>query len=605
LSLLQNRAMPANLIQQALPPLARRGLLALAMLWPAQIRHLLVLILLLLATVFQPAIAGAPALTLDTDKRANLLDPSLEFVQDSTVGLTVEQIERLAADHFASADRSKPQPIEGGALWLRFQATVTNPAYQWRLKVPMPGVDEVRFYFRNSANQWVKQEAGDTRKMESWPLQGRYPVFMLNHEVDRPTYYYLEIRNPRVPFSALPGVLSDGQLIIAQQKEHILLGIYFGLAVLVIALALVNAVLYRDTGFGSYAVYMLLLAGAQGASTGVAGLYWLPSAPALNNVSALLLPVATAAASIGFVRSVITPRRFVRALDWFTLGLMGALPLIGLLDLVSPTVESFAMINTLIGASLAVLLMVVGVSLVEGDRHARWIALGFLPMLLATLFPLLRNFGLISSGYFTEYSMMLASSVEAPILFFGLLRRVAQRREPTSRATSLRTTDPLTGLFSTSALVSKLRRALGTAGRYPQPFALLVINVTNLAALQERHGRETGDRAMVMAAARIRAVARLTDTVARVGDNQFALLVQGPVDASEANNLATKILASGLRPSNELPDAEPLRFHIAVGHLGESPEAGRGDASACLEGMRQSANDLNNGSRKAIRLIRL
>ena len=201
--------------------------------------------------------------------------------------------------------------------------------------------------------------------------------------------------------------------------------------------------------------------------------------------------------------------------------------------------------------------------------------------------------------------MMLASAVEAPILFYGLLRRVAQRREPTTRASALRTVDPLTGLHLAQVLVGKLRQALGTAGRYPQPFALLVINFVNLAELQSRHGRETGDRAMVMTAARIRAAARTSDTVARVGDSQFALLMEGPINATEANDVATKILASGLRPSNELPDAEPLLFHIAVGHLGEPAGVAPAEAAACLARMLQAARDMNDGSRKAIRLVKL
>ncbi|RZJ06471.1 MAG: diguanylate cyclase, partial [Haliea sp.] len=468
---------------------------------------------------------------------------------------------------FVPVDPGTPQVIDGHALWMRFDAITQDPAVQWRLVLPMSGIDNVTLHFRNSAGQWVRQQAGDAFAMDSWPQASRHPVFSISHEIGQRVRYYLEIRHARVPYSVMPILVTDKRFTSQSQSQHMLLGVYFGLAGLAIILALANALAYRDMGFTSYAVYIATFAGTQGIFTGIAGMYWWPDWPALNNAAVFMLPVCAAAAAMWFVRTVTTPRKFSRALDWLTVGLITALPLVGLLDLLVPTLESFSIINTLISVAMLVVLMTVGVALVEGDRHARWVALGFLPVLVATLFPLLRNMGVMVAGFLTEYTMMLASAIEAPILFYGLHRRVSQRSEPRARASSLQTTDPLTGLHSAPALVDKLRQALDTASRYPQPFALLLVNLTNHASLQNQHGRETGDRAMVMAAARIRAAARPADTVARVGDSQFALLLEGPISATDANGVATKILASGLRQSNQLPDAASLLFHIAVGHL--------------------------------------
>ena len=568
-------------------------------------RRMLAVIVVALATLTQPGFAQPAPLVLDTDAQAVLLAPALELFLDESGELTVDKLEQLPAERFKPAVRHTPYNVENGALWLRFDATVRNPAYNGRLTVPMPGIDDVRLYYRNASGQWVRQQAGDSVRMSLWPQPGRYPTFLLNYEVNQPTRYYVEIRPERVPFSMLPEILSTSQFITTQQKAAMLLGIFFGLAALVITLALVNAVAYRDAGFGSYAVYMTLFAGSQATFSGVAGLYLWPELPAINNFIGLTLPASAASAALMFVRTVITPRRFSRALDWLLLAMAGLLPMVGLFDMFGPTIENFVLINSLIILGMLVMLMVIGVAIVEGNRHARWIAFGFLPVLLATAFPVARNLGLINTSFLTEYGRMLASAISAPLLFYGLLTRLSQQREPSARATSLRTKDPLTGLYTTPVLVNKLRQSLGTAGRYPQPFALLVINFTNLALLQSQHGREAGDRAMVVAAARLRLVARPVDTVARVGDSQFAMLIEGPVSQLEANDLATKILASGLRPSNEVPDAEPIRFHIAVGHLDDPKSVAPGDAAACFARMQQSVKDLNDGSPKAIRLVKL
>ena len=568
-------------------------------------RGLLVLLCLQSALLAGTA-AASELLTLDQQRGPPNMVPALAFWIDGSGQTSVEKVEAGAHTlDFAPVQSGRHYELDNAALWLRFNAVVQNPQTHWKLELPMSGVDRITLYYRDSLGRWVVQQAGDSLPMSAWPQPGRYPVFSLSHEVGQLTPYYLRIEHARIPFSALPRVVSDAQVTTARQLEHLLLGAYFGLAALVTVLALINATAYRDWGFATYALYVATFAGSQGAFSGVTGLYLWPELPKLNNISIVLLPLTAAAAALWFVRTVTTPKRFSRALDWFIVALMGLLPTVALIDAAFPTIESFALINILISAGMVVLLMVVGVSLVEGDRHARWMALGFLPIIVATLFPLLRNFGVLASSFLTQNALMLGSAVEAPILFYGLLRRVTLRHESETRATALPTTDPLTGLGSARLLLGRLRQALRTAERYKQPCALLIVNLSNLPSLQQQHGRETGDRAMVMAATCIRAAAQPTDTVARVGDSLFALLMEGPMSSDSVTQVATKILASGLRPSRALPEADPLQFHIAIGYVAESARLGPDQAQACLERMVQAVKDMNDGSRKAIRLTHL
>ncbi|MES2954532.1 MAG: 7TM diverse intracellular signaling domain-containing protein [Pseudomonadota bacterium] len=568
-------------------------------------RAVLALLCLQASLLAVPAAAGE-LLTLGVDPGPVSMVASLDSWLDAGSQASVEKVEADALSlGFTPLRAGNPQVLDNAALWLRFDAMITDPRYHWKLELPMSGVDKISLYYRDSLGNWVVQQAGDTLPMSAWPLPGRFPALSLSPEQGHSVRYYLRIEHARVPFSALPRAISDTQLTAARQRDHVLLGAYFGLAFLVSLLALINAVAYRDWGFATYALYIAVFAGSQGAFTGVAGLYWWPEFPVLNTPAVFVLPLTAAAAAMLFVRTVTTPKRFSRALDWFLLAMMCLAPTIAVIDAIFPTAEGFALINVMVSAGIAALLLVVGVALFEGDRHARWLALGFLPIVLATMFPLMRNLGVLASSFLTENALMLGSTIEAPILFYGLLRRVTQRRESETRASALRTTDPLTGLGSARAMVSKLRQALNTAGRYQQPCALLLINLSNFTALQQQHGRETGDRAMVMAASRIRAAAQTTDTVARVGDSHFALLMEGPMTSDLVNDVATKILASGLRPSRELPDADPLVFHIAIGYMAQPTRLAKSAAQSYLNQMLQEVKDMNDGSRKAIRMIQL
>lgn len=597
---IQRRPRPPKLAAQYRPVKATQHLTAGAA-FAAWAR----LVLAALCLQMAPAVAG-DLLALGASPGPISMAPVLDVWLDPGGQTPLETVEAGAlTPGFKPLQVGQPQVLDNAALWLRFDAVVSDPRYRWKLELPMSGVDRISLYYRDTLGHWVTQHAGDSLPMSVWPLPGRFPALSLSPELGQPIRYYLRIEHARAPFSAVPRAVADSQLTAARQLDHALLGAYFGLAFLVSLLAVINAVAYRDWGFASYALYTTTFAVSQAAFTGMAGLYIWPEIPALNNPAVFALPLAAAATAMLFVRTVTTPKRFSRALDWFLMAMFGLLLCIALIDGIVPTPESFAVANVLVSAGIVALLLVVGVSLFEGDQHARWLALGFLPIILATLFPLGRNFGLISAGFLTENALLLGSALEAPILFYGLMRRVTQRRESETRATTLRTTDPLTGLGSTRALLGKLRQALSTGARYQQPCALLLINLSNLAQLQQQHGRETGDRAMVMAASRIRAAAQTTDTVARVGDSHFALLMEGPMSSDSVNDVATKILASGLRPSRELPDADPLVFHIAIGYVPEPARLTKVDAQACLNRMLQAVKDMNDGSRKAIRIIQL
>ncbi len=570
----------------------------------AYLRCMLWLCLALLGSTQQAHAETSPAGGAGSSRGVEL-KPSFDFLVDTTGQLAIDTIEQQASGSFAPIARFKPVLLESSTLWFRFDALVENPGPSWHLSIPLPGVESVTLYFRDGAGRWISQQAGSRHAISTWPQPGSYPVFSLGEERNKFVRYYLRINHSRVPFSTLPTLVSSSQFITKSQTEHMLLGVYFGLTALVIALALANAIAYRDSGFGSYAAYVTMFAGAQATFTGVAGLYWWPEWPGLNNTTKLLLPVLAAACAMWFVRTVVTPRRFSRALDGLMLALIGLLTAVSVCDVMLPSRESFALIHFLVSVSIAALLMVLGVGLFEGDRHTRWVALGFLPVVLATLLPLLRNLGVISSSFWTEYALVLGSAIEVPVLFYGLQRRVSQRRNVNARASRLSNVDPLTGLYSSAMLLGKLEQSLGTYQRYKLPFALVLVNLSNLASLQRQHGRETADSALVLAAACIRGVAHSTDTVARVGDTQFALLMEGPITADAANDIATRLLASGLRPSSQLPDAEPLQFHIAVGHMNAEVSIAPAESDAFLKRMLKALKDMNDGSRKAIRLVKL
>jgi diguanylate cyclase (GGDEF)-like protein len=87
------------------------------------------------------------------------------------------------------------------------------------------------------------------------------------------------------------------------------------------------------------------------------------------------------------------------------------------------------------------------------------------------------------------------------------------------------THDPLTGLANRSLFHERLRQALSAAARQGGRVGLLNLDMDGLKAINDQHGHRAGDAALRELATRLTGLVRQTDTVARVGGDEFAIIL--------------------------------------------------------------------------------
>lgn len=109
----------------------------------------------------------------------------------------------------------------------------------------------------------------------------------------------------------------------------------------------------------------------------------------------------------------------------------------------------------------------------------------------------------------------------------AMLRDVSQRVRLRHELQRLALADTLTGVGNRRAFLALGEQALKLAEREGQPAALLFVDVDNMKQINDRHGHPAGDRAVIATARMLTETVRDSDIVARVGGDEFCVLLGG------------------------------------------------------------------------------
>jgi len=565
-------------------------------------RAALAALLLLACLPFAGARAESAApiapIVLDAQREVIPLDHHARYWIDDMREPTPDALE-LAGDAipWKVREAGTSYSIDGKALWFQFDA-INTADQRWYLELGSSGIDRAQFFYRGADGKWVEQEAGDTKPVSEWPLPGRLPTFELLPRTEKPVRYWIRVEHERVDFASPITIREQGALFASRETEQFLLGGYFSLALLIALVAAGNAVAYRDRNFAVYAVYVVALAAGQVAYLGVGAQHLWDSSLKWNEVAPFVLPGVSAAAALWFTRTVTEPQRFSRALDLLVWAVIAALLSAVALDVVLFSRGSYLLVVSLASVALVVVAVLIAVVWTQGDDpHVRIIALGFLPVLVMAIFPILRGFMLIPISAWTRYGVSIGAAIEMPILYYAISLRGARRRDAAVRAATLSRSDTLTGLAHTRTFLQRLDGSLERCTSLKHACALLTVKIGNYDSIIAEFGRDAAERSLVVAASLLRNVVSDVDLAARVGDHHFALLLEGPTTPEDAISCAQQLVASGLRASDSLPSGVLLKFQVAVALL---PDRNL-DADGSLKWLMEGVNSIRHDARKLIR----
>ena len=166
-----------------------------------------------------------------------------------------------------------------------------------------------------------------------------------------------------------------------------------------------------------------------------------------------------------------------------------------------------------------------------------------------------------------------------PTLIERTIRYAIDRKLAETELARLAHYDQLTGIPNRLLFNDRLERALQRADRGDTPFALLYVDLDGFKSVNDIHGHDVGDKLVQGIADRLSQCIRRTDSVARIGGDEFTVLLEKINTTNDTVVIAEKIIDIISRPFDV--DGQKLLVGSSIG-IAVYPEAGK-DASTLLK----------------------
>ena len=123
----------------------------------------------------------------------------------------------------------------------------------------------------------------------------------------------------------------------------------------------------------------------------------------------------------------------------------------------------------------------------------------------------------------------------------GVARDITERKRAEERLYHFANHDPLTNLPNRLLFHDRVTRAIEHAKRYHSKLALLYLDLNGFKLVNDKHGHSAGDQFLQEMSVRLSSNIRNADTIARIGGDEFAVLLTGIADHNSVSEAILKI----------------------------------------------------------------
>ena len=186
--------------------------------------------------------------------------------------------------------------------------------------------------------------------------------------------------------------------------------------------------------------------------------------------------------------------------------------------------------------------------------------------------------GLHKNGNVFHMSLSVSHITRAgQSVFIGLVRDITQRRKELEEIRRMAFYDVLTQLPNRRLMMDRLRKAMLTSERTRQHGAVMFLDMDYFKLLNDSFGHDVGDELLQQIGVRLQACVREGDTVARMGGDEFVVLLDALSEHASEAAAQADLIAAKILESLEQPYFLRGRSHSSTSSIGIVAFCGHGD----------------------------
>jgi diguanylate cyclase (GGDEF)-like protein/PAS domain S-box-containing protein len=167
------------------------------------------------------------------------------------------------------------------------------------------------------------------------------------------------------------------------------------------------------------------------------------------------------------------------------------------------------------------------------------------------------------------------------IYLSAMTRDITELKRAEDNLRQQATTDALTGLPNRVILFDRLGHELARTARNGGGMALLFVDLDRFKAVNDTMGHEAGDELLIQVAQRLQDCVRGSDTVARIGGDEFVVLAEPVVRVEDARIIGERMVRA---------IGEPFELSGGIANIGASIGLAMGDKSSTPRGLLKQAD---------------
>lgn len=159
--------------------------------------------------------------------------------------------------------------------------------------------------------------------------------------------------------------------------------------------------------------------------------------------------------------------------------------------------------------------------------------------------------------------------------FVSVQRDITERKREHRQLTHKAFHDPLTNLPNRLLLMERLNRAMSRFKAHGESFSVLYLDLDGFKTINDKYGHPTGDEVLRIAGKRLESCVRPSDTIARIGGDEFIILLESVAVPMRTALVAERILQVISSPFNTQSGPLPCSISVGIAHV--LPQHATGD----------------------------